>query len=142
MTYCVNVRTLLSNDTTHLAQLCHNCHTRSKAIHAIEFCVGAIHHTVLIHDDNKRNIVAKSHFKVIWVVRRGDFNRAGTKVRINKFIGNDWNHAINQREHDLGANHVFIARIIWVHSHCAIAHHCFSTSSCNDDALLAIAVAN
>ena len=83
MSDCVNVRTLLSNNPAQLAQLCDNCHARIKAIHPIEFCARSIHHTVLVHDDNKRNIVAKSHFKVIRVMCCSDLNRASTKVRVN-----------------------------------------------------------
>ena len=140
VTNCVNVWTLFSNDATQLFQLCNNCHTCIKAIHAIEFCAGAIHDAVLIHNHNKRNVMAHRHFKVVRIVGCSDLNRTSSKIRVNKFVGDDRNHAINKWEKYFCAHHVLITRIIWVNSNCSIAHHGLSTSCCNNDALLAFAI--
>ena len=142
MSDCVNIWTLLSNDAPHLFQLCNNSNASIEAIHAIEFSARSRHNPVLVHNDNERNIVANCHFKVVWIVSCSYFDRTCSEIRIYKFIGNDRDHAVNKRQKYFSANHMLIARIIWVHGNCAIAHHCLGASCCDNDTLVTIAITN
>ena len=142
MANCVHIWALLFNDATHLAKLCNYSNTSIESIHAIKFSSGAIHDSVFVHDDYKRNVMAHRHFKVIWIMCCSYLYGACTKVRVYKFISDDRNHAIYKRQQNFGANHVLVAWIIGVYRYCAIAHHGFSTSCCNNNALFAFAISN
>ena len=136
------VWTFFGNNSSEFFELCNNSHTRIESIHSIKFGIGASHHAMLIHNDNKRHVVAHRHLKVIGIVCCRDLDCAGSKVRINKFVSNDWNHSVNERKHYLCANHVLVARVIRMNCNGAIAHHCLGASCRNNNALFAITVSN
>src|SRR6266404_6460155 len=64
-----------------------------------------------------------SGFKVIWIVRRRYFHRAGPKLPVHHLIRDDWNFALHQREQHLLADQRFVPLILRMHRHRGIAEH-------------------
>ncbi len=53
---------------------------------------------VVVKDEYMREIVARSHFKVVGVVAGSYLNTARTEVAFNIFVGNYWKFTINKRQ--------------------------------------------
>ena len=76
--------------------------------------------------DGELVAVALPHAIVIEVVRRGDFDAAGAELGVDVFlVGNDGNLATGERQFQQFANHVFVAFIMRVDSHGAVAEQGF-----------------
>ena len=71
--------------------------------------------------------MAFAHIIVIKIMRRGDFDTAGTKFRIHIIVGNNRNFPVSQGQFDGFTNHILIAFIIGVNGDCGIAQHGFRT---------------
>src|SRR5579885_3469954 len=59
---------------------------------------------LFIQNPQFRQVVALSYAVVIRIVRGSNFHSAGAKLRIDKFIGDDRDHAFEQRKHKPAAN--------------------------------------
>ncbi len=71
-----------------------------------------IHHRVLVHEIDLRQIVSQSRLKVIGIVRRRHLHRAGSELRLRQFVGNDRNLALHQRQQNFLAVQVLIAFVL------------------------------
>src|SRR5579884_2929238 len=88
---------------------------------------------LFIQNPQFRQVVALSYAVVIRIVRGGYFHSAGAKVRIDKFIGDDRDHAFEQREHKPAANGPAISLIRGIYGDGCIAEHRFGTRCGNGD---------
>src|SRR5579885_2172708 len=88
---------------------------------------------LFIQNPQFRQVVALSYAVVIRIVRGGYFHSARAKVRIDKFIGDDRDHAFEQREHKPAANGPAISLIRGIYGDGCIAEHRFGTRCGNGD---------
>ena len=86
-----------------------------------------------IQNVQRRVARALADFKIVEVVRRGDFHRARTLFGVCIVISNDRHAAANNRQlHEL-ADQARIALIFRVHGHTGIAQHGFRTGRRDND---------
>lgn len=85
-----------------------------------------------------RQAVAFADFVVVEIVRRGDLHAAGAFFHIGVFVADDADAAADQRQNDLFADQVFIARIFRVDRHAGIAQHGFRTGGGDHQVVFAL----
>ncbi len=115
-----------------------NLLTCLEPIHA---CIGTtvlVDRPVRIHDVDRLEIVLLADLKIVLVVRRRDFQRAGAEVGLDVLVRNDRNFAAQQREHGQLADEIAVAFVLGMHGDARIAQHRFRT--CRGDRNMAGAV--
>ena len=80
---------------------------------------------VLGKDVYYRQIMAKTHFKVVRIVRRGYFDNAGAEIYFNVIVGNDRYLAVNYRQYQRFAHYILISFIVGVYRNGGIAEQSF-----------------
>ena len=98
-------------------QIGNDLFARNESIHALIRCgcIG-IDGGIEVQNGQHFEIVAFAHRVVVEVVRRGDFERTCTELRVGVVIGDDWNCTVAQRQLDHFTNEVLIAHIIRMHT--------------------------
>ena len=64
-----------------------------------------------VHDIDEFQFVAPAHGKVVGIMRRGDLDRPGPKVGIDKFIGDHPDLAVNERVMSTSCRSDFLYRL-------------------------------
>ncbi len=84
---------------------------------------------VAVENIDQRQVVALADFVVVEVVRRGDFHTAGTEFRVHVIVGNDGDQAVGERQADLFADQMLVARILRVYRNGTVAQNGFRARS-------------
>ncbi|CCK17248.1 hypothetical protein BN136_3258 [Cronobacter universalis NCTC 9529] len=77
-------------------------------------------------------------FIVVEVVRRGDFHAASAFFHIGVFVADDRDAAVNQRQHDILADQIFITRIFRVYGNAGIAQQGFRAGGGDHQVIFAV----
>ena len=113
------------NQSAQLFQFLDCCLAGFKAIHADEFPSQLVHGAIVIHDIDLRQIVALADLKVVGVMGRGDFYDTRSKFWVGMFIGHDWDWFVYDRQNNIFANQVLVARVFWIDRYRHIPKHGF-----------------
>ena len=90
----------------------------------------------LVHHVDLRQIVAQTRLEVVRIVRRRHFHGACAELGIGKFVEDDWNLAIHQRQNDLPAVQMGVALVPGIHCDGSVAEHGLRAGGGNGDELL------
>ena len=94
------------------------------------------HLRVVGHHVDFGQVVAASNFKVVGIVRRSDFHRAGAKFAVHDKIVDDRNFAIHQRQQNHLADQMLVARVARMNGHGRVSQHRFGPRGGHDDVFL------
>ena len=114
-----------------LRQIGHQLLAAFIAVHTGIFSGQLIHFPLLVNDYHLGQIMAIAHLKIIGIMGRRNFYSAGTKFLFHILISNHRNNAVHDRQYQIFAHQMAVARIIRMHSHCRIAQHRFRTGGGN-----------
>ena len=87
-----------------LLQIFHNGFSCFIAVHACIFAAVFGHGRVIVHYFEDWQIVAASYLIVVRVMRRGNFNNAGTEFHINILVADNRDFSVEQRENNIFAD--------------------------------------
>ena len=76
---------------------------------------------IFVKDVDDLELTSFTHLKVVEVVSRGNFNRAGTFFRISVLVRHDGDGTINNRQHDVLADQIRIALVLRMNGNRRIA---------------------
>ena len=93
---------------------------------------------ILVKNIQQLQLMAFAYLKVIEIMGRRDFYRPCAFFHIRIFIGNDRNSASSNRQHNLFAYQMGVARIFRMDGNRHIAKHGFRPGSGNGNNLIAI----
>ena len=96
-----------------------------------------IHARVFRHHVDFREIVAAAHLEVVRIVRRRHFHRAGTELPVDRFVRNDGNFAIGERQTHFLADQALITLVRGMYRDGRVAKHRFRPRSSDYDAHIA-----
>ena len=100
-------------------------HQLFPAFIAVQSCIGFArfrqHRAAIADHPDRRQTVALPHLKVVGIMGRRHFDRAGAERRIDILIGDNRQFPSDNRQDELAADHVCIAFIRRIDSHCGIA---------------------
>ena len=104
---------LLLHQKPQLSQLCQDPLARLKPVEATEPLRHiAVHLRVQVQHRNPRKIVPPARLKVVEVMRRRDLHRTRTELHARSFtICDDWNASVRQRQRNLLAVEMKVARV-------------------------------
>ncbi len=106
---------------------------RLKSVEAGIFSRRGAHFRVVGHDVDFGQVVAASDFKVVRIVRRSDFHRAGPKFAVHDKIVDDGNFAVHQRQQNHLADQMLVARVARMNGHGRVPQHGFGPRGGHDD---------
>ena len=81
------------------------------------------HAAVIGEHADDGQIVALANLKVVRVVRRGDLHHAGALFHVGVLVADDRDFDVHQRQDDVAAVQMRIARVVFVDGHGGIAQH-------------------
>ena len=86
--------------------------------------VGSAGHVAVVgqHTDH-RQVVALADLKVVGVVGGGDLHNAGALLHVGVLVADDGDFAAQQRQHDMAAVQVLVARVLGVDGNSGITQH-------------------
>ena len=119
------------NKCTGVRQVFDNRLAALHEIHTGIFACLFIHEAVVGHDVDNRQVVSESYFKVVRVVRRGNFNRTGSLVHFCVRVGNNRDFTSDDGNHNGLSDYVLVAFIIGVNGNGGIAGNRFGTGGCD-----------
>ena len=77
-----------------------------------------------------RQVVSQSYLKVVRVVRRSDFNHAGSEIHFNVFVRHNRYLTVNNRQNKSFAHKVSVSFIVRVYRNGGISEQCFGSCGC------------
>ena len=83
------------------------------------------------NDLNALKMMAFADFKIVEIVRGGDFDGASAIFWVGVFVGDDRDFAVGQRELDVSADQITITLVARIHSDGDVTKESFWTSSRN-----------
>ncbi len=95
---------------------------------------------MIIHDVDFFEIIAFADFKVVEIMRWGDFNGARSLFRIGIFIGNDFDAASHDWQNAVLTNQILVTFIIRMNRNTGITQHGFRPRGRNGDELAFLAL--
>ena len=105
--------------------------------HAVVFGTGFfVHRTVEVHDHDRFQVMALTHFKVVRVVSRRNLNGTGTKADIDVVVGNDFNFTVNEGNDNFLADILLHAVTIVLTATAVFTHDRFRTGRGNHDVIV------
>ena len=108
------------------------------AVHAMILAAVFVDGAVVVEDADDLQIVPQADFKVVGVMRRGHFDRAGAEADLAVFIAHDGDLPIHNGQDAGLADQVLELFILGVDSHAGITHHGFRTGRGDDDIAAAV----
>ena len=112
-------------------QLLHHRLSALVAVHTAILARKRVHSAVLVHHFDYGEVVPKAHFKVVGVVRGGNFNAARAVLHIGVLVGNDGYGLVYYGQNYVFADIIFIPFVGGVYCHGGVAEHSFGTGGGN-----------
>ncbi|MNE55426.1 hypothetical protein D3C81_1439130 [compost metagenome] len=86
------------DQNAHILHIFYNLLAAFAAIKTLVFACGCIHRTALIHNRDLRQIMSKTNFEVVRIVRRCNFNSTTAEVLLYIFISDNRNLTTDNRQ--------------------------------------------
>ena len=128
---------LFRHQESLFAQVFEHTLTRCKAIQPRIRPRILVHAGVVVHDVDLRQVVPQPGLKVVGIVSRRDFNRAGTELRIGQLVRDDRNLPIHQWQQDFLPVQMFVALVPGIDGDSGVSQHGLGTRGGHNDELLA-----
>ncbi|OHT07532.1 hypothetical protein TRFO_05156 [Tritrichomonas foetus] len=123
-----------------------NCNTRVETWKACKFWADVVNLAIFCEDIGELQVVAKTGFKVVWIVGRRNLNNACTEVHVDELvIEDDWDGDLSEWVVDSLSVEVGVARVFAVDGDGLITEERFETGCGNEDCFvgwLAVVVGN
>ena len=84
---------------------------------------GLVHHALVVHHLEPRQVVAQTDLVVVAVVRRGDLERAGAELALHVVVEHHRDGAAGERQADADLPQVLVALVVRVDRHRGVAEH-------------------
>ncbi len=95
-----------------------------ESVQPAEIVAGGVGHATVGPDhDGERQIMAGAHLVVGRVVGRGDFDAAGTELRIDEFVADDGDGFVAQRQEHLAPDQGAVPFVVRVDGDGLVAEH-------------------
>ena len=118
-------------------QLLNHSLPRRESVHTGIRARRRAHFAVIRHDIDFRQLVPLANLKVVGIMRRRNFHRAGSKLAVHHLVGNDGYLAVHQRQQRLLANQLLVSFVFRMHGHSRVAKHGFRPRSRHHEKFLA-----
>ena len=114
----------------HLVQFFYNGSSRLITVHAAEFAAVFIDGGIIVQYIDFRQMMALAHLKVIGVMGRRDFHNTGTKFHVHISVRNHGDLSVDNGQHQLFANDIFISFILRINCNCCVPQHSLRPCGC------------